>query len=43
MIAFGALERGAGEVILSDVSIDLLDYRWEAAVELGVLECCRFV
>jgi SAM-dependent methyltransferase len=43
LIAFGALERGAGEVIFSDVSRDLLDFCREAAGELAVLDRCRFV
>jgi ubiquinone/menaquinone biosynthesis C-methylase UbiE len=43
LIGFGALERGAGTVIFSDVSTDLLDFCREAATELGVLERCRFV
>jgi SAM-dependent methyltransferase len=43
LIGFGALERGAGAVIFSDVSADLLDFCREAAAELGVLDRCRFV
>ncbi len=43
LIGFGALERGAGAVILSDVSTDLLDFCRAAAAELGVLDRCRFV
>jgi arsenite methyltransferase len=43
LIAFGALERGAGTVILSDISSDLLDFCREAATGLGVLDRCRFV
>ena len=43
LIGFGALERGAGSVIFSDVSTDLLDFCREAAAELGVLDRCRFV
>src|SRR5437667_7168598 len=43
LIAFGALERGAGEVIFSDVSTDLLDFCREAADQFGVLDRCRFV
>jgi arsenite methyltransferase len=43
LIAFGALERGAGTVVFSDVSTDLLDFCREAAGELGVLDRCRFV
>jgi SAM-dependent methyltransferase len=43
LLGFGALERGAGSVIFSDVSTDLLDFCREAASELGVLDRCRFV
>src|SRR5215467_693316 len=43
LIAFGALERGAAEVVFSDVSRDLLDRCRELAGEAGVLERCRFV
>src|SRR5436305_4660777 len=43
LIGFGALERGAGSVIFSDISTDLLDFCREAATELGVLDRCRFV
>jgi arsenite methyltransferase len=43
MIAFGALERGAAEVVFSDVSSDLLDFCRAAAEELGVSDRCRFV
>ncbi|HYW22614.1 MAG TPA: class I SAM-dependent methyltransferase [Terriglobales bacterium] len=43
LIAFGALERGAGHVIFSDVSQDLLDRCREMAGDLDVLERCRFV
>jgi SAM-dependent methyltransferase len=43
LIGFGALERGAGEVIFSDISQDLLDLCEEAARDLGVHERCRFV
>ena len=43
LIGFGALERGAGGVIFSDVSTDLLDFCREAASDLGILERCRFV
>jgi SAM-dependent methyltransferase len=43
LIGFGALERGAGMVIFSDISTDLLDFCREAAAELGVLDRCRFV
>ena len=43
LIGFGALERGAGTVIFSDVSTDLLDFCRDAATGLGVLDRCRFV
>jgi arsenite methyltransferase len=43
MIGFGALERGAGHVVFSDISDDLLDFCRGAAEELGVSERCSFV
>jgi SAM-dependent methyltransferase len=43
MIAFGALERGAGQVVFSDVSSDLLDFCRSAADELGVADRSRFL
>jgi arsenite methyltransferase len=43
LVAFGALERGAGEVVFSDISRDLLDFCRDAASARGVLERCRFV
>jgi arsenite methyltransferase len=43
LIGFGALERGAGHVIFSDISEDLLDVCRTAAVELGVEDRCSFV
>lgn len=43
LVGFGALERGAGEVIFSDISQDLLDFCREAATALAVLDRCRFV
>ena len=43
LIGFRALERGAGSVIFSDISTDLLDLCREAAGALGVLDRCRFV
>ncbi len=43
LIGFGALERGAGRVIFSDISEQLLALCREAAGSLGVLERCRFV
>ena len=42
LIGFGALERGAGTVIFSDISQDLLNLCRDAATDLGVLERCRF-
>jgi arsenite methyltransferase len=43
LIAFGALERGAGEVIFSDISDDLLEHARSLAATLGVSARCRFV
>src|SRR5216110_2745948 len=43
MIGFGALERGAGHVVFSDISQDLLDFCRELASELGASERCSFV
>jgi ubiquinone/menaquinone biosynthesis C-methylase UbiE len=43
MIGFGALERGAGHVVFSDISDDLLEFCREAAAELGVSGRCSFV
>jgi arsenite methyltransferase len=43
LVAFGALERGAREVVFSDISRDLLDLCRDRASELGVLDRCRFV
>src|SRR5262245_488641 len=43
LIGFGALERGAGTVIFSDISTDLLDFCRDAAAALGALDRCRFV
>jgi arsenite methyltransferase len=43
LIAFGALERGAGKVVFSDVSDDLLDECRALAEELGALDRVRFV
>ncbi len=43
LIGFGALERGVGEVVFSDISQDLLDLCAKAARDLGVHERCRFV
>jgi arsenite methyltransferase len=43
LIGFGALERGAGEVIFSDISADLLAFCRQAATDLGVVDRCSFV
>ena len=43
LIGFGALARGAGYVIFSDISEDLLAACREAAADLGVVDRCRFV
>jgi ubiquinone/menaquinone biosynthesis C-methylase UbiE len=43
LIGFGALDRGAGKVIFSDISHDLLTLCRQAAADLGVLGRCRFV
>jgi arsenite methyltransferase len=43
LIAFGALERDAGDVIFSDISDDLLEHSQRLAEELGVADRCRFV
>jgi arsenite methyltransferase len=43
LIAFGAVERGAGLVVFSDISQDLLDESRRIAEELGVLDRCRFL
>jgi arsenite methyltransferase len=43
LIGFGALERGAGHVVFSDISADLLDFCREAATELDVLDRSSFV
>ena len=43
LIAFGALERGAGEVVFADVSRDLLEHSRGLATELGWIERTRFV
>jgi ubiquinone/menaquinone biosynthesis C-methylase UbiE len=43
LIGFGALERGAGHVVFSDISEDLLDLCREAAEALDVSERCSFV
>jgi len=43
LIGFGALERGAGHVVFSDVSDDLLDFCREMAEALGLADRCSFV
>jgi ubiquinone/menaquinone biosynthesis C-methylase UbiE len=43
LIGFGALERGAGSVVFSDISEDLTSFCREAAGSIGVLERCEFV
>src|SRR5512133_2599891 len=43
LIGFGALERGAGPVVFSDISDDLPDFCRETAGALGVLDQCSFV
>ena len=43
LIGFGALERGAGRVVFSDISDDLLDFCREAAESLGLADRCSFV
>ena len=43
LIAFGALERGAAEVVFADISQDLLDESRRIAAELGVRDRCRFL
>jgi arsenite methyltransferase len=43
LIGFGAFERGAGTVVFSDVSQELLDFCHEAATDLGVVDRCRFM
>jgi arsenite methyltransferase len=43
LIAFGALDHGAGPVVFSDISSDLLAECRRLAAELGVAQRCRFV
>jgi arsenite methyltransferase len=43
LIGFGALERGAAEVVFSDLSRPLLDDCRELASKAGVVERCRFI
>src|SRR5512133_1918002 len=40
MVGFGALDRGAGHVVFSDISDDVLDVCRETAAALGVLDRC---
>ena len=42
-IGFGAFGRGAGEVVFSDISGDVLDACREAAEELGVADRCKYI
>lgn len=42
LIGFGGLDRGASQVVFSDVSQDLLDTCESAASDLGLLDRCRF-
>jgi arsenite methyltransferase len=43
LIGFGALDRGAGHVVFSEISDDLLDFCREAAGALDVSDRCSFV
>jgi arsenite methyltransferase len=43
LIAFGALERGAGEVVFADISRALLDDCRQLAEDAGMLDRCRFL
>lgn len=43
LIGFGAIDRGAEEVVFSDISHDLLDTCKQGARDLGVTDRCRFV
>jgi arsenite methyltransferase len=43
LVAFGALERGAGRVVFADISEPLLDECRSIATDLGVLDRCEFV
>jgi len=43
LIAFGAIERGAGPVVFSDISQDLLDESRRLAEDLHVVDRCRFL
>ena len=43
MVGFGALERGAGHVVFSDISDDLLEFCRKGAQGLGLSDRCSFV
>ena len=43
LIGFGALERGASQVVFSDISQDLLSFCHDAATDLGVIDRCRLL
>lgn len=43
LIPFGALERGAGEVVFADISAPLLDDCRALAADTGLSDRCRFV
>jgi ubiquinone/menaquinone biosynthesis C-methylase UbiE len=43
LIAFGALERGAGEVVFADISRPLLEDCRELAAAAGLTDRCRFM
>ncbi len=43
LVAFGALERGAGRVVFVDVSAPLLDESRAIARDLGLIERCEFL
>ena len=43
LVAFGALERGAGRVVFADVSPPLLDESRAIASDVGLVERCEFV
>lgn len=43
LIAFGALERGAGEVVFADISRPLLEDCRELAAAAGLTDRCRFL
>ena len=43
LVAFGALERGAGRVVFADISEPLLDECRSIASDLGIVDRCEFV